>query len=50
MGTISALLEGEDLRGAVRRGAAVGALAVMSPGDNEGLPTREELERFMQEN
>ena len=50
VGTISALLEGEDLRGAVRRGAAVGALAVMSPGDNEGLPTREELERFMQEN
>lgn len=47
VGTISALLEGQDLEGAARRGAAIGALAVMSPGDNEGLPTREKLEAFM---
>ena len=48
VGTISALLEGLTIQDAVRRGAAIGALAVMSPGDNEGLPDREKLERFME--
>ena len=48
VGTITALLEGLPLSEAVRRGAAIGALAVMSPGDNEGLPDREKLERFME--
>lgn len=47
VGTVSALLEGLPLSEAARRGAAIGALAVMSPGDNEGLPDREKLERFM---
>lgn len=47
VGTISALLEGLSLREAARRGAAIGALAIMSPGDNEGLPTREKLQEFM---
>ncbi len=47
VGTISALLEGLSLKEAVHRGAAIGALAVMSPGDNEGLPTRDKLDAFM---
>ena len=34
---------------AVRRAAAIGAIQVMSRGDNEGLPTPVELERFMKE-
>lgn len=48
VGTISALLEGLSLQQAVQRGAAIGALAVMSPGDNEGLPNREQLRAFME--
>lgn len=47
VGTISALLEGMSLKEAARRGAAIGALAIMVAGDNEGLPTREKLEAFM---
>lgn len=47
VGTISALLEELSIEEAARRGAAIGALAVMSPGDNEGLPTREKLDEFM---
>ncbi len=46
-GVISALLEGRDVRSAVTRGNALGALAVMSPGDMDGLPTREQLEAFL---
>lgn len=47
VGVVSALLEGEDIPAAARRGTAIGALAIMSPGDNDGLPTREELFSFM---
>ena len=47
VGTVSALLEGKTLKEAARRGAAIGALAIMVAGDNEGLPTREKLEKFM---
>ncbi len=47
VGTISALLEGLSLKDAAHRGAAIGALAIMVAGDNEGLPTREKLEAFM---
>ena len=47
VGTVSALLEGLSLKEAIGRGAAVGALAIMSPGDNDGLPTREHLREFM---
>ena len=50
VGTVSALLEGLSLEEAASRGAAIGALAVMSPGDNEGLPTREKLKEFMEGN
>lgn len=46
-GTISALLEGRSLQDAVRRGNAVGAIQVMSRGDNDGLPSREALAQFM---
>ena len=35
------------LRGCVRRGNAIGTLQIMSPGDNTGLPNREQLETFM---
>lgn len=46
-GVLSALQEGLPIREAVRRGNAVGAIQVMSRGDNDGLPTRAELEAFM---
>jgi 2-dehydro-3-deoxygluconokinase len=48
VGVISALIEGHSLKDAVIRGNAIGALAVMSPGDNDGLPTREELKAFLE--
>ena len=41
------MLEGESLSRAVYRGTVIGALAVMSNGDNEGLPTKEILEKFI---
>ncbi|MFD6210790.1 sugar kinase [Peribacillus sp. NPDC060253] len=47
VGVISALLEGSSYEDAVVRGNAIGAKAVMSSGDHEGLPNREELEHFM---
>ncbi|NUL37946.1 sugar kinase [Kosakonia sacchari] len=43
VGVISALLEGKTMPEAVRRGNAIGALAIQVPGDSEGLPTRAEL-------
>ncbi|MDP4096225.1 sugar kinase [Paenibacillus sp. P96] len=49
VGVISGLLDGLSLTEAVQRGNAVGALAVMSPGDSDGLPSREQLKAFMQE-
>lgn len=47
-GTISALLDGKSLEEAARRGNAVGAIQVMSRGDNEGLPSYQVLEAFME--
>ena len=47
-GVISALKEGLSLREAVRRGNAIGAIQLTSKGDNDGLPTREELTAFME--
>ncbi|MEC0090005.1 sugar kinase [Paenibacillus macquariensis] len=47
VGVVSALLDGLSVEEATRRGNAIGALAVMSPGDSDGLPTREELDAFM---
>ena len=49
VGVISAMLEKFPIAEAVKRGNAIGALAVMSPGDMDGLPTREELAKFMQQ-
>lgn len=45
-GVITGLMEGLPLDKAVKRGTAIGAIQVMSRGDNEGLPTREELANF----
>jgi len=48
VGVISGLAEGLTFSEAVRRGNAIGAIQVMSRGDNEGLPTRTQLEAFME--
>lgn len=45
-GVESALMEGLSLEEAVRRGSAIGTIQIMHVSDNEGLPTREELEAF----
>lgn len=47
VGVISAMLEKLPVADAVKRGNAIGALAVMSQGDRDGLPTRSELDKFM---
>ena len=46
-GTIYGIQEGLSLPEAVRIGNAVGAMQVMNRGDNEGLPTREQLADFL---
>ncbi|MEW5323658.1 sugar kinase [Geobacillus thermoleovorans] len=47
-GVISGLLRNVSISEAVRRGNAVGAIVVGTNGDVEGLPTREELDEFLQ--
>lgn len=47
VGVVSALMEGLSLSEAVVRGNAIGALAVMAPGDNDGLPTTVELKNYL---
>jgi 2-dehydro-3-deoxygluconokinase len=47
-GVISGLLDSLSLKDAVMRGNAIGAMAVMSSGDMDGLPTRNELADFIQ--
>ena len=42
-------MEGLSLPEAVLRGNAIGTIQIMNVSDNEGLPTRPELERFMAE-
>lgn len=49
VGVITGLMEGLSVREAVKRGNAIGAIQVMSRGDNEGLPTMPELAKFMAE-
>ncbi|MFC3745407.1 sugar kinase [Paenibacillus sp. GCM10012306] len=49
VGVISGLLEKLPTSEAVKRGNAIGALAVISPGDMDGLPSRERLEQFMRQ-
>jgi len=46
-GLLSGLLEGLPLSDAVQRANAMGALATTVVGDIEGLPRRDELERFI---
>jgi len=46
-GVISAVMEGLPAAQAVNRGNAIGAIQVMSVGDNNGLPTRIKLKAFM---
>jgi len=41
------LLEGLDLKESVIRGNAIGSLQVQTPGDNDGLPTREQLKNYI---
>ena len=47
-GLVSGLLDGKTLQEAVQRGAALGAFCVSTFGDYQGLPTRSELETFME--
>ncbi len=49
-GVISGLLEHLNMREAIRRGNAIGCLAIQAQGDNEGYPTRDELEKFYEGN
>lgn len=49
VGVISGLLEQLPQQEAVRRGNAIGAINVMSPGDMDGLPDREKLQKFMKQ-
>jgi ribokinase len=46
-GFVSALLENKSLEGAVRYGSACGALATTKFGAQPSLPTKEEVERFL---
>ena len=47
VGVLSGILEELSLRDAVTRGNAIGSLQVMVQGDNEGLPTDEELQNYL---
>ena len=46
-GVITGLMEGLPLEKAVERGCAIGAIQCTFAGDNEGLPTPEQLKQFM---
>ena len=48
VGVISGMLDGLDPHSCLERGNAIGALAVTSRGDMDGLPDRETLNRFLQ--
>lgn len=50
VGVISGYLDGLDMQNSVLRANAIGSLQVQNQGDNEGLPTRDELEKYIQEN
>ena len=47
VGVIHGLLTGRSMRESVRMGNAIGAIQVMNIGDNEGLPTEDELSAFI---
>lgn len=46
-GVLTALMEGLSLKQATERGCAIGAIQCTFAGDNEGLPTPEQLKAFM---
>lgn len=46
-GVITGLMEGLSVEKAVERGCAIGAIQCTFPGDNEGLPTPDKLQAFM---
>lgn len=48
-GVVSGLLEGLTMEKAVLRGNAMGAIIITSKGDNDILPVKGELERFMKD-
>lgn len=50
VGIISGKLENLDMKESVVRANAIGAIQVTFVSDNEGLPTREELDKFIKEN
>lgn len=50
VGVISGLVEGLSIHDAILRGNAIGALAVQSPGDNDGYPTKIQLLDFIKNN
>ncbi|MGG3640172.1 sugar kinase [Bacillus gobiensis] len=50
VGVISGLLKRLTIEEAVTRGNAIGAMAVQSPGDNDGYPTRNQLNEFLENN
>jgi 2-dehydro-3-deoxygluconokinase len=50
VGVISGLTDGMSIHDAVLRGNAIGSLAVQSPGDNDGYPTKSELENYIKTN
>ena len=47
VGILSAWLEGEKMPEMVDRGNAIGSIQVSVASDNEGLPTKEELDAYM---
>ena len=47
-GVISAVAEGLSLSEATFRGTVIGSIQISNKGDNEGLPTREELEKYIE--
>lgn len=49
VGVLSAYLEGLGIPEMIDRGNAIGSIQVSVASDNEGLPTREELDRYMKE-
>lgn len=49
-GVLSGILDGISIKESVTRGNAIGAIQVMHRGDNEGLPTIEQLDQFILNN
>lgn len=48
VGLLSGLLQNDSLTQSVMRANAIGSLAVQSPGDNDGYPTEQRLQKYME--